>query len=248
MATNTKSGINPKQKANLFVNNSPKSSFAEAIKTIRTNLQFSAVDKEIKIILVTSPEPGDGKSLISCNLAGAYAQENKKVLIIDCDLRKGRQHEIFNINRDNTTGYTNLILNYTNASSSVTQPVKLELKDYICKTGIKNLHLIPNGPTPPNPIELLASSKNQELIQVLREIYDVIILDCPPILGLSDTIVMTKLSDANIVVVSANKTKIETISDVKKAFDKANSQITGVIINKVKEKHNGYYGYYGDIE
>ena len=91
----------------LLINDNPKSSFSEAIKSIRTNLQFSAIDKDTKVILVTSPQPGDGKSLISSNLAGAYAQENKKVLIIDCDLRKGRQAEIFNIKKNRTTGKKN---------------------------------------------------------------------------------------------------------------------------------------------
>ncbi len=235
------------KKGGLLINNNPKSQFSEAIKTIRTNLQFSAIDKEIKVILITSPEPGDGKSLVSSNLAAAYAQNNKKVLLIDCDLRKGRQHEIFNVNKDATKGYSNLILNYTNASSYSSDPLKLELKDYILKTGIKNLHLIPNGSTPPNPIELLGSSKNKELLQVLKEIYDVVILDCPPVIGLSDSLVLSKLSDANIVVISSHKTKTEALATVKKAFEKANSQITGVIVNKSREKHASYYGYYGNV-
>ena len=236
-----------KRKTDLLIMDSPKSSFSEAIKSIRTNLQFAAVDKEIKVILVTSPEPGDGKSLISCNLAGAYAQENKKVLIIDCDLRKGRQAEIFGVKKLSTTGYTNLILNYiesveTDSSTNMHQ----ELKDYIIKTDINNVDLIPNGPTPPNPIELLASDKNKELLQVLRKMYDVIILDCPPVLGLSDTLIMTKYSDANIVAISKGKTKVELLSEVKKNFEKVNSAITGVVINKAQQKHNSYYGYYGD--
>ncbi len=236
-----------KRKTDLLIMDSPKSSFSEAIKSIRTNLQFAAVDKEIKVILVTSPEPGDGKSLISCNLAGAYAQENKKVLIIDCDLRKGRQAEIFGVKKLSTTGYTNLILNYiesveTDSSTNMHQ----ELKDYIIKTDINNVDLIPNGPTPPNPIELLASDKNKELLQVLRKMYDVIILDCPPVLGLSDTLIMTKYSDANIVAISKGKTKVELLAEVKKNFEKVNSAITGVVINKAQQKHNSYYGYYGD--
>ena len=236
-----------KRKTDLLIMDSPKSSFSEAIKSIRTNLQFAAVDKEIKVILVTSPEPGDGKSLISCNLAGAYAQENKKVLIIDCYLRKGRQAEIFGVKKLSTTGYTNLILNYiesveTDSSTNMHQ----ELKDYIIKTDINNVDLIPNGPTPPNPIELLASDKNKELLQVLRKMYDVIILDCPPVLGLSDTLIMTKYSDANIVAISKGKTKVELLAEVKKNFEKVNSAITGVVINKAQQKHNSYYGYYGD--
>ena len=235
------------QKVNLLIDDNPKSSFSESIKSIRTNLQFAAIDKDTKVILVTSPNPGDGKSLISANLAGAYAQENKKVLIIDCDLRKGRQAEIFNVKKTQTTGYTNLILNYTNASLGLIQTEKIELKDYICKTGIKNVHLIPNGPIPPNPIELLGATKNKELIEALKKIYDIVILDCPPVLGLSDTLVMTRYSDINIVVVSSGKTKVEDLGDVKKAFTKAKANITGVILNKVKSQANSYYyGYYGD--
>jgi len=230
------------KKMNLLITKHPKSSFSESIKSIRTNLQFSAVEKEIKVILVSSPEPGDGKSMISSNLAGAYAQENKKVLIIDCDLRKGRQAEIFGVKKTNTTGYTNLILKYNDPDLDT----QTELEDYICKTDIENVDLIPNGPTPPNPIELLSSSRNKELIDDLKEIYDIIILDCPPVLGLSDALVMTKYSDANIIVISKGKTKVESLLEVKKSFEKVNSVITGVVTNKAKAKHNSYYGYYGD--
>ncbi len=233
--------------SNLIINDNPKSSFSEALKGIRTNLQFAAIDKDTKVILVTSPNPGDGKSLIASNLAGAYAQENKKVLIIDCDLRKGRQADIFGIKKTQTTGYTNLILNYTNASLGIIQTDKIELKDYICKTGVKNVHLIPNGPIPPNPIELLGATKNKELIEALKKIYDIVILDCPPVLGLSDTLVMTRYSDINIVVVSCGKTKVDDLGDVKKAFDKAKANITGIILNKTKKTTNNYYyGYYGE--
>lgn len=228
------------RKKNLLIMDKPKSLFSEAIKSIRTNLQFAGVDKEIKVILVTSPEPGDGKSSISSNLAGAYAQDNKKVLIIDCDLRKGRQAQIFNTNANVASGYTNMILNYKVGQD------KFTMQNYILKTDIMNIDLIPNGPIPPNPIELLASDKNKELLKKLREMYDIIILDCPPVLGLSDTLIMTKYSDANIVVATKGKTKVELLAEVKRNFEKANATITGVVINKVKSKHNSYYGYYGE--
>jgi len=230
----------PPQKVDLLITKNPKSSFSEALKSVRTNLQFAAVEKEIKVVLVSSPEPGDGKSLISSNLAGAYAQENKKVLIIDCDLRKGRQAEIFKIRKLPTMGYTNLILKYSPTATN------FKVEDYICKTGVANVDLIPNGPTPPNPIELLSSSKNKELLDELKQKYDLIILDCPPVLGLSDALVMTKYSDANIIVISKGKTKVESLAEVKKSFEKVNSSITGVITNKAKRKHNSYYGYYGE--
>lgn len=226
------------KKRDLLITNNPKSSFSEAIKTIRTNLQFAAVDKEIKTILVTSPEPADGKSLISSNLAGAFAQDDKKVLIIDCDLRKGRQAEIFSDKKINN-GYSNLIYNYNNLND-------FNINNYIIKTDYSNIDLIAKGSTPPNPIELLSSPKNKEIITKLKEIYDIIILDCPPVLGLSDTLIMTKYSDANIVVISKGKTKLELLAEVKKNFEKVNSSITGVVLNKAKQKHNSYYGYYGE--
>lgn len=230
--------LKPKRYNEMHIINNPKSSFGEAIKSIRTNLQFSSVDKEKQVILITSPQPSDGKSTISSNLAGAYAQDNKKVLIIDCDLRKGRQKEIFQVS-SKSLGYTNMILNYIDDEHNY------NINDYIVKSGIENIDLVPNGPIPPNPIELLDSEKNSELISRLKEIYDIIILDCPPVLGLSDTLIMTKYSDANLVVVSKGKTKLEFLAEVKKSFEKANTSITGVIINKVKQKHNSYYGYYG---
>ena len=223
------------QSSDLIVNVKPKSAFSEAIKTIRTNLQFSAVDSEMKIILLTSAEMGDGKSFILANLALAYAQEDKKVLIIDCDLRRGRQHEIFDVKNSSSRGYSNLILNYDEPR---------DLAKYIVKTDVENVSLIPKGPTPPNPIELLASETNREILQKLDQVFDIILLDCPPALGLSDTLIMTRYSDANIVVVSAKKTKVEMLNDVKKAFKKANAELTGVVLNKVELKHKKGYGYY----
>lgn len=223
------------EKQELLVNSNPKSMFSETIKSIRTNLQFSAVGKELKTILITSPTPGNGKSFISANLATAYGQDGKRVLIVDCDLRRGRQHEIFNIANQTTAGYSNLILNYT---------LDVKLSRYIIKTGIKNVDIIPTGPTPPNPIELLASKNNEETINELRRHYDIIILDCPPVLGLSDTQIMSKYSDVNLVVVSSGETPVELVEKCKKAFESANSKINGVIINKASVKGNSYSTYY----
>ena len=221
----------------LVINVNPKSAFSEAIKTIRTNLSFSTIDKELKVLLITSPQSGDGKSFITANLAVAYAQENKKVLIIDCDLRKGRQHEIFEVMNLTSGGYSNLILNYKD---------DLKLKKYIINTTNKNIDLLPTGPTPPNPVELLASENNSNFLNQIKDKYDIILLDCPPVLGLSDTMIMTKYSDANIVVVSNKKTKIESLDKTKKVFAQANAKITGIVINKASTKDNSYYSYYSD--
>ena len=217
------------------LSSNPKSRFSEAIKTIRTNLAFSSIDKQLKVILMTSPEAGDGKSYISANLAVAYAQEGKKVLIIDADLRKGRQHEIHDVTNSINLGYSNLILKYGEYNN---------LKDYIKQTSNKNVFLIPTGPTPPNPIELLDSENNKKVIEKLKEVFDIIILDCTPVIGLSDALVMTKFSDVNIIVVSNKKTKFENLDRTKKIFEQANIKIGGVIINKAQTKQNSYYSYY----
>ena len=225
------------EKTELLVNHNPKSSFSESIKPVRTNLQFSLVNSNVKVILLTSPEPGDGKSFVSANLAAAFAQENKKVLLIDSDLRKGRQHRIFNIKNDRSKGYSNLILSSKDEHT---------INSFIEHTEIENLDLLPTGAMPPNSSELLASINNKELITKLRKMYDIIILDCAPVLGLNDTLVMTKLSDVNVVVVTKRKTKIELLDQVKKSFEKVNSKINGVILNRVKQEDNSYYGYYGE--
>ena len=221
----------------LIINVNPKSIFSEAIKTIRTNLAFSMIDKEMKTILLTSPQSGDGKSFITANLAVAYAQEDKKVLVVDCDLRKGRQHEIFEVMNVTSGGYSNLILNYKEDT---------KLDKYIVSTSNKNIDLLPTGPTPPNPVELLASESNQKLMKELKNHYDVILLDCPPVLGLSDTMIMTKYSDANLIVVSSRKTKVESLDKAKKVFEQAKANITGVIINRASVKDNSYYSYYSN--
>ena len=170
-------------------------------------------------------------------MATAFTQENKKVLLIDSDLRKGRQHRLFKIENDKSKGYSNLILSSKDDNT---------ITDFIVKTEIKNLDLLPSGAYPPNPSELLSSSNNRELIKKLRSMYDVIILDCAPVLGLNDTLVMTKLSDVNVVVVTNKKTKLESLDQVNKSFARANAKIDGVILNKVKQKDISYYGYYGE--
>lgn len=217
------------------LNSNPKSRFSEAIKTIRTNLAFSSIGKDLKVILMTSPEAGDGKSYISANLAVAYAQEGKKVLLVDADLRKGRQHEIYDVLNSVNAGYSNLILNYKEG---------MKLGKFILPTANENVDLIPTGPTPPNPIELLASENNAKFLEQVRDDYDIIILDCPPVLGLSDALVMTRFSDVNILVVSNKKTKFENLDRAKKVFEQANVKIGGVIVNKAQTKENSYYSYY----
>ena len=219
----------------LYITKNPKSLFAESIRSIRTNIAFADIDKKAKIIVNTSPEAGDGKSFVTANLAVAYAQEGKKVLLIDADLRKGRQHEIFDVMNVTSGGYSNLMLNYKDG---------IDFDKYIVPSKEKNIDVLPTGPTPPNPVELLGSENNKKLLDQLKKKYDLIIMDCAPVIGLSDAVILATLSDINILTVSAKKTKMENLERVKKLFDQSNIKIDGVILNKAQVSGNGYYSYY----
>ena len=219
----------------LVITKNPKSLFAESIRTIRTNIAFASLDKEIKIIINTSPEAGDGKSFVTANLAIAYAQEGKKVLLIDADLRRGRQHEIFEVMNVTSGGYTNLMLNYKEG---------IDFNKYIFPTFDKNIDLLPTGPTPPNPVELLGSENNKRLLDRLKKKYDLIIMDCTPIIGLSDAMILSTLSDINLMTVSVKKTRMENLERAKKLLEQANAKIDGVILNKSQPSGNHYYSYY----
>ena len=191
----------------LIVANNPKSGVAEAIKTIRTNLLFSSIDEPVKSILITSSMSGEGKSFISANLAVAFAQAGVKVLIVDCDLRRGRQHKIFNI--DNEQGLSNLLLD----------DVDKNYKKYIKKTRYENIYVLPMGIVPPNPSELLASAKNKQLVKLLKQKFDLVIYDGVPVGGLTDSIIMADLVD-KIVIVSAYKiTPVEFLANTSKALE-----------------------------
>ena len=219
----------------LVINKNPKSLFAESIRSIRTNIAFASIDKDVKIIMNTSPEASDGKSFITANLAVAYGQEGKKVLLIDTDLRKGRQHEIFGVMNVTSGGYTNLLLNYKD---------DIELEKYIFPTFDENIDLLPTGPLPPNPVELLGSDNNKKLLRRLKKQYDLILLDCAPILGLSDSLILASLADIRLVTVSSRKTKMEGLERVKKLFEQTNLKIDGVILNNAKMNSSHYYSKY----
>ena len=218
-------------KSELIVDHNPKSPISEAIKNIRTNLQFSSVDGEVKNILVTSSTAGEGKSFIASNLAVAFAKLGYNVLVVDCDLRLGRLHKVFNVS--NEEGLSNLLLTDVNK----------KYKSFIHETDIDNVSILTRGVVPPNPSELLASDKNKQLVKLLSKKYDYIIRDGVPIMGLTDSRIMANLVD-KIVIVSAYKiTQFDLLKNTNNALDNFKSKIAGVVLNGVPMKGNHYYYY-----
>ena len=218
-------------KDELVIYTRPKSNISEDIRTIRTNLQFTAAE-ESKVLLVTSSIPGEGKSFISSNLAAAFAGSGETTLLIDSDLRLGRIHKIFGVS--NKHGLSNLL---------VEQDV-VDCSEYIKKTEIENLYIIPRGTVPPNPSELLNSSNARKIIEFLKEKFDRIIFDGVPINGLPDSLIVAGMVDRVIIVSSANYTKIDELNDTKKALEKIDANIAGVVVNRTSQSKRGKYSNY----
>lgn len=219
----------------LLVIDKPNSYFSEQIKKTRTNLRFSKINEDEKVIMITSSLPGEGKSFIAANLAASFVQYNQKVVIIDCDLRKGRQRKIFEIPEDKEKGLSNLLID---------KDWKVNYPAYIKKTKVNKLLLLPTGPFPPNPSELLASDRFKHLIEELKHKFDVIILDCPPVAGLNDAQVVSSIADMSIIVAKYKSTSMDLLEETKKSLEAVNSKIAGVILNQTEGTKNSYY-YYG---
>ena len=221
-------------KDELVIQNKPKSNISEDIRTIRTNLQFTANQKDSKVILVTSSVPGEGKSFISSNLAVAFAQNGERVLLIDGDLRLGRVNRIFNIS--NEKGLSNLLV----ADDSV------NLATYIKKTKVEGVYVIPRGTVPPNPSELLDSANYKIIMEILKKNFDRIIIDGVPVNGLPDSLIMASSAVRVIIVCSCKYTNIDELAETKKALLKIEANIAGVIVNRAPSTKRGKYSnYYG---
>ena len=236
-------GTMPKsnEKEELIVNANVKSTISEAFKTIRTNIEFTNGNKISKSILFTSCNSGEGKSWITSNIAVAYAQANKNVIIVDSDMRKGRQHQVFSV--DNKLGLSNCLNELEENNYKI-------LEKYIKETKIPKVHIITIGAVPPNPSELLLSSKMEQLIKMLKNIYDIVIIDGTPCNLVSDSIPVSSIVDETIIVTESKKTKIEDLKHIVKLIKNANGNIIGAILNKkeLKRKEYGKGYYYGNIE
>lgn len=226
----------------LIIYKDPKSPISEVFRTLRTNLQFMASNKEFKTLLVTSSMPGEGKSWVSANLILAFAQEGKKVIIVDADMRKGRMHKIFNI--DKKPGLSNYL------SGIIDKEDKDNVFNYIKRTELENLYIMPIGDVPPNPSELLVSERTTKLIETLKGIFDIVIFDGTPSLIVTDALILSRQVDATLIVTAHKTTKIGDVEKIKKSIQNVGGRIAGIVINKIpisaKKYDNSYY--YGHKE
>ncbi|MRI80792.1 polysaccharide biosynthesis tyrosine autokinase [Aerococcaceae bacterium DSM 109653] len=210
---------------------SPKSIVAEQFRSIRTNIEFSQLDKNIKSLLVSSSIPAEGKSTVSANLAYVMGQNEKRVLIVDADLRKPNVHRTFKMN--NEVGLTTLLANS-----------HLDYRLIIQESRELGLYLLPSGPIPPNPSELLNSERMTRLMKELQQDFDYIIYDAPPINAVTDPQILSAKVDGVILVVREGYSRKEEVRTAKKILDKAKANIIGYVLNsRMASEFSGYYGY-----
>lgn len=216
----------------LITMNNPQSPISEAYRGIRTSIQFSNLDKNIKVINITSSKQGEGKTTVLTNLATTFAGLEKKVLILDGDLRNPGVHRAFEVS--NIYGLTDVLLE------------NKTFEECVHCTNIKNLHVLTCGPTPPNPSEMLASKKMMEFIKKLREQYDYVFIDTPPIGVVTDAGIVSTYSDGCIFVVGSKEVEIETVKIANKRLENVGANILGCILNKFEISKNGsdYYSHY----
>lgn len=211
----------------------PSSVVAEQFRTIRTNIQFSSVEKKVQSLVVTSAEPSEGKSTVSSNLAVVWAKQNEKVLLIDADLRRPTAHRTFNL------------LNAAGLSSYLSNNAVYE--EIIQETEVPNLSVISSGPVPPNPAELLNSRHINTLIERLEDEYDIIIFDAPPINTVTDAQLLANKADGVILVVPQGIAEKGGVTHAVEQLNKVHAKVLGTVMNRFKaDKAPGYYGgYYG---
>lgn len=218
-------------KDELIVQTNPKSTVSEAFRTLRTNIQFMATNKEIKTLLITSTFPGEGKSWMSSNLAVTFAQAGKKVILIDADMRKGRQHMIFEISPK--PGLADYL---SNVDSNKIENFNIE--KYIQKTEIENLYIISGGSVPPNPSELLTSDQMELLLNDLKETYDLVIIDGTPCELVTDSIILSRIVDSSLIVTAHRETRKDNLERVIKGIQNVGGNLAGVVINKMPVSNN----------
>lgn len=209
----------------------PKSPISEQYRTIRTNIQYSDIDSKIKTLMVTSSAPGEGKSTTAANMAVVFAQQGKKVLLIDADLRKPTVHYTFGLG--NAFGLTTVLTK------------QIQLEKAIAETDESNLWVLTSGPIPPNPAELLSSQSMEQCLKDVSENFDMVIMDTPPLLAVADPQILSNQCDGTILVVFSGKTETDQVQKAKELLVSAKSKLLGVVLNNKQIEKTSYYYYYG---
>jgi capsular exopolysaccharide synthesis family protein len=210
----------------------PRAPASEAYRTLRTNLEFSSLDKPLKTMVVTSPGPEEGKSTTLANLAVTLAQAEKTVILVDCDLRRPAQHEIFGVKND--VGLTTMMVD----DQAMKDPPLMD-------TGVSGLRLLVSGPLPPNPSELVGSHRMSEIIAGLSKGADMVLFDAPPILAVTDAAVLASRVDGVLLVIRAGGTKRDHAQKAKALLDKVNARLVGAVLNNARVD-TSYYRYYDE--
>ena len=212
----------------------PKSPVTEAYRTLLTNIEYSSVDKQIQMIAVTSSAPSEGKTTTATNLAVAYSETGKNVLLVDCDLRKPRLHEVFNTS--NLIGLTSVLASKSSLNDTV-KPVK------------DGLSILTSGPIPPNPVELIRSNMMEQLINTLRDLFDVVIFDTPPVGLVTDAAIISSKLDGVVLAVASGKSQIEATLSAKENLQNVNANLLGAVVTMIPIDTRGYQYYtYGEEE
>ncbi|OGX79687.1 capsular biosynthesis protein [Exiguobacterium sp. SH31] len=207
----------------------PKSPISEQYRTIRTNLEFTSIGQKLQMINVTSASTGEGKSTTAANLAVVYAQLGKRVLLIDCDLRKPTAQFTFNLSSQ--AGLSTILVG------------RILLERAIQKTGVERLSLLTAGPIPPNPTELIASNQMVELLDEVRRQYDIVILDAPPMMQVADARLLAKIADGTILVIGCENSERQLVVKAKEQLERTGTHMLGLVLNKRKSRRHKYYAY-----
>lgn len=213
----------------------PRSPAAEAFRTLRTNLYFSSLDQALETLVVTSVAPGDGKSTTLSNLAVALSQGEKRTILVDADLRRPALHKLFGVS--NSQGLTTMAVQ----TDALAEPPLLE-------TGVDNLWLLPSGPLPPNPAEILGSRRMEEIIAALKTRADIILFDAPPVIAVTDAAVLGTKVDGVLLVVRAGKTRREHALRAKEILERVKARLVGAVLNDAPpdQSMGSYYADEGD--
>ncbi len=224
-------GVDVSRTNHLIINEGVKTPIGEAYRTIRTNIQFSMPKGQLRTMLITSTGPEEGKSTTTANVAITMAESGNRVLLIDADLRKSVVHKMFEL--PNLKGLTNVLAE------------DLDYREILRSTKVKGLDILTGGPKPPNPSELLGSDKMRTFLESLKKDYDIIILDTPPVLPVTDAAILASLVDGVVLVSSYGQTTFEGLARAKVQLENVGAKILGVILNKVPaSKRGGHYYYY----